>query len=123
MDGGARHPESVSTMNPDLKAAQSRLASAKARLQVTAGTAKSRFQPRALAADGAEALASRTSRLITRATPTPQWQRIFGVAATLVAIGTAAVLRLKQAQSDTTHAATKPDAVSPVGPSEPFGTE
>jgi hypothetical protein len=107
-------------MSDDLKAAQSRLASAKARLQTTAGIAKHRFQPRSLAADGAEVVAARTSRLITRATPTPQWQRILGLAATLIAVGTAAVLRLQLARDG---ADTKPDALSPVAPSEHKGSE
>ena len=70
-------------MTDDAHAAQAKRDRAKLRLNQAIEVTKQRLQPRALAADAADALASRARRILIRTTPTGRWQKALALTALL----------------------------------------
>jgi predicted kinase len=108
-------------MTDEDNAAQLTRDRAKLRLDRTIETAKQRLQPRALAADAADAIASRASLILTRTTPTPRWRKALAFAVTLTGIGTSVVMRLHMARQKDN--AMKPEGTSAVLPPTPPALE
>jgi hypothetical protein len=99
-------------MTEDAQAAKAKRDRAKRRLNSAIEVARQRLQPRALAVDAADAVASRASRVLTRAKPTARWQQMLALTATLAGIGASVVLRLHLSRQK--NGQMQPDATSAV---------